>query len=140
MENQWEKNDTTLQEKYTQFCKYCGEKMDVKWALCPKCGRLVEDFGQEPLQEHMNDHEKTNVDSNVKCGRFDENYPYKSRIIAFLLVFFLGFLGVHRFYVGKIGTGVLWMLTCGFFGIGWGIDTVLIFLGLFTDKQKMFLR
>ncbi len=58
----------------------------------------------------------------------------KSRIIAFLLCFFFGLLGLHRFYVGKIGTGILWLITGGLFGIGALIDFFLIIFGAFRDE------
>ena len=54
---------------------------------------------------------------------------------AFLLCFFLGCFGAHRFYVGKIGTGILQLLTLGGLGIWALIDWVMIIIGAFTDKQ-----
>ena len=45
------------------------------------------------------------------------------------------FLPVHRFYVGKIGTGILYLITFGGFGIWYIIDIVMIILDKFTDKE-----
>lgn len=58
-----------------------------------------------------------------------------SKLVLFLICFFLGGLGVHRFLVGKIGTGILWLLTGGVFGIGWLVDLILIALGKFDSKK-----
>ncbi|WP_374380311.1 TM2 domain-containing protein [Pseudomonas fluvialis] len=49
--------------------------------------------------------------------------------------FFLGCFGAHRFYVGKIGTGILQLLTLGGLGIWALIDWIMIIIGAFTDKQ-----
>ena len=59
----------------------------------------------------------------------------KSKTTAALLSFFLGGLGIHRFYVGKVGTGILWFLTIGLFGIGNLIDFIVILCGNFKDKD-----
>ena len=63
------------------------------------------------------------------------NVSPKSRLVTLLLCFFLGGLGAHRFYVGKIGTGVLMLVTCGGLGIWWLFDIIMIVLGSFTDQQ-----
>ena len=70
-----------------------------------------------------------------------ENVSEKSRLVALLLCFFLGWLGAHRFYVGKVGTGILMPLTLGgFFGIWVLVDLIFIACGIFRDKddQRLF--
>ena len=59
----------------------------------------------------------------------------KKILPVFLLFFFLAWLGVHRFFVGKIGTAILFILTFGGLGIWWIIDLILIVTGNFKDKQ-----
>jgi len=61
--------------------------------------------------------------------------PRKSRTITFLLCAFFGVLGVHRFYVGKAGTGVLYLFTGGLLTIGALVDLIRIGLGSFTDSN-----
>ena len=61
----------------------------------------------------------------------------KGFVPVLLLCFFVGVLGVHRFYVGKIGTGILQLITFGGFGIWTMIDFVMIAVGSFTDKQGL---
>lgn len=62
-----------------------------------------------------------------------------SRLVAALLCGFLGVLGVHRFYVGKVGTGVAQLLTGGGLGIWWLVDLIMIIVGSFRDKQERLL-
>jgi TM2 domain-containing membrane protein YozV len=46
----------------------------------------------------------------------------KSKLVAYVLWFFLGFISMHRFYLGKVGSGMLYLVTFQLFGIGWVID------------------
>lgn len=66
----------------------------------------------------------------------------KRKMTALILcvIGFFGVGGLHRIYVGKIGTGLLWLLTGGFFYIGTIVDLISIALGSFRDNVGMPLR
>ncbi|MGD9239387.1 MAG: TM2 domain-containing protein, partial [Desulfobacterales bacterium] len=55
------------------------------------------------------------ADIRFKTGKISYN-------IAWILLTFLGIFGIHRMYIGKWITGILYLLTAGFFGIGWIYD------------------
>jgi len=57
----------------------------------------------------------------------------KSRLVTLFLCLWTGVFGGHRFYVGKTGTAILWLVTFGVFGIGYFVDLILIILGRFYD-------
>jgi len=59
----------------------------------------------------------------------------KDWLVTLLLCWFLGAVGGHRFYVGKIGTGILQLLTLGGCGVWVIIDLILVITGKFTDAQ-----
>jgi TM2 domain-containing membrane protein YozV len=61
----------------------------------------------------------------------------RNRLVTLLLCFFLGWGGGHRFYVGKIGTGILMLFTMGGFGMWYFLDLVMIASGVFKDKENL---
>ncbi len=64
----------------------------------------------------------------------------KSKMTALILCIFLGYLGIHYFYVGKAGMGCLYLFTCGLFGFGWFIDIIRIACGSFADSNGLSLK
>jgi hypothetical protein len=84
---------------------------------------------------------QTSGDAGHMSDQYIERDPAavspKSKTVTLLLCIFLGYFGVHRFYVGKKGTGLLWALSAGVFGIGWIADIITIALGWFWDAQKL---
>ena len=96
-----------------KYCAQCGAQLVDEAVVCPKCGCAV-----------------------APTKTVDPNASPKSRLITLLLCIFVGGLGIHRFYVGKIGTGVLWLLTAGCFGIGALVDLIMIACGTFTDSEE----
>lgn len=64
----------------------------------------------------------------------------KNWLVTLLLCVFLGALGIHRFYVGKTGTGILMILTFGGFGIWVIVDLILIATNAFTDVDGLHLN
>jgi TM2 domain-containing membrane protein YozV len=97
-------------ERRTKYCHTCGALIDVNSSSCYRCG------ARQPAL--------------VPTGKTD-----KRILPAAILSFFFGMFGVHRFYVGKTGTGILQILTLGGLGIWWMIDFVMIVIGSFTDKE-----
>lgn len=115
------------------YCKNCGKEIAPDAKFCPSCGASTGDAPAQPqYQQPVINVINNNNNVNRNVGGF--GYIHKSKWTAFFLCLFLGWLGVHRFYVGKIGTGLIWMFTVGFFGIGWLLDLIFILLGGFRDK------
>jgi TM2 domain-containing membrane protein YozV len=64
----------------------------------------------------------------------------KNYAATVVLTVLLGYLGAHRFYVGKVGTGIIYLFTAGLLGIGWIIDIFTVLFGNFTDKTGSFVK
>lgn len=83
--------------------------------------------------------ENNNINATVTVKTEGAVSP-KSKGTAAVLCFFLGGLGVHRFYMGKIGTGILWLCTLGLAGVGMIVDFIMILCGSFKDSDGLPLK
>ena len=94
-----------------QYCNHCGATSDTQAKFCSSCGKSSEAGISE-----------------------------KSFVTTLILAVILGGLGVHRFYVGKIGTGILMFLTLGGLGIWSLIDLIVIALQKFKDSKGLLIK
>ena len=80
-----------------KYCSACGAMLDPRAEICPRCGvRQVTPFTMGPGGM-----------TNVNAG-----FGQRSKVVAGLLGIFLGGLGIHKFYTGKIAQGVLYLVFC----------------------------
>ena len=100
----------------TKFCAQCGNVIAREAVVCPLCGCQVAAFQQIQPAVIINNN------NNLAQG----TQKPKDKWVAFFLCFFLGVFGIHRFYEGKFGTGLLYLFTGGLFGIGWLVDIIRI--------------
>lgn len=100
------------------YCQKCGAAMEREDRFCRKCGW-----------------DSSVAGTVASAPGIPVNVSDRKRAVAAILCFLLGVFGVHRFYVGKIGTGVLWLFTLGFVGLGMLADLILILAGEFKDAE-----
>lgn len=106
----------------TKFCKHCGAKIPAAAVVCTHCGCQVEEVKHTEQPNIVINNANNNTNTNVNAAMF--GVREKNKWVAFLLCLFLGGVGAHKFYEGKIGMGILYLFTVGLFGIGWVIDCI----------------
>ena len=123
-------------------CPVCGAPMEGD--VCGYCGHKKEEVVRiqpsDALQGTSSQPQIATNNQNAVTDGVIAGVSKKSKTTALLLCIFLGGLGIHRFYVGKTGTGLLYMLSGGICGIGWIIDIILIATGNFKDTFDLPLR
>ncbi len=122
-------------------CSYCGKPfcgeclVEVKGKLYCKedLGNVLDEAKRGPGQPQIN---ITNANANANLNYGGPHGPTKSKVTALILclVGFLGIAGLHRMYVGKVGSGVFHLFTCGICWIGTIIDLISILSGGFRDS------
>ncbi|MCL1831135.1 MAG: TM2 domain-containing protein [Oscillospiraceae bacterium] len=134
------------------YCTVCGT--EVISNFCPKCGKAATQFSAEDNRYTSQKEQYPRYTKETYYSYYDPpiNNPYshnyannrrvpvsrKSRLVALLLCIFVGCFGVHHFYVGRIGYGILFIFTGGLFGIGLLVDFILILTGSYKDEFGFF--
>jgi hypothetical protein len=120
------------------YCRNCAHQLTDNAEFCVACGqrplrgsRFCQACGAEPMPA---------AEICVKCGVRLRRGEEKEWIVALLLSFFVGGLGMDRFYLGYVGLGILKLVTLGGCGIWWLIDLILIAMNKLPDAQGHPLR
>lgn len=108
-----------------KFCKQCGQKISEAAVVCPFCGCQIEELKSGNQNQAPIIINNTNANSNVNTNINSVNGgKAKNKWVAVLLCFFLGYVGAHKFYEGKVGMGILYIFTVGLCGIGTLVDFI----------------
>ena len=127
-------------------CPACEEPISIPVPDMPTQAQVKKRMIVKPRSQPLRPAQLANTGSKrtfapiADSSISEDDVSEKSRIVALLLCFFLGGLSVHRFYVGKIGTGVVQILTLGGLGVWVLIDFIMIIMGSFTDKNGLAIK
>jgi len=104
-ESESSKDSPNVDEKY---CKSCGEIIDKEAEICPECGVRQKESPQQNVNVSVDN--KNEQTTNVQGSGQNQIQGSKSKILAAVLAVFLGNFGIHKFYLGQIGQGILYVV------------------------------
>ncbi len=104
-----------MKQDNEKFCSECGSIINAKAEICPKCGVRQ---------------------SNINSVKSNEN----KWLTCLLLCWFVGIFGVHRFYTGHTGIGLIQLFTLGGCGIWTLIDFIIIVTGNYKDSNGITIK
>jgi hypothetical protein len=112
-------------------CSSCGGRILAAADVCPKCG--VRQHGFPPPGAGSLTYTPPTPSTAIAAS---DAWPSEKRILPTLLFcVLLGVFGAHRFYVGRVVSGVVQLLTLGGLGIWWLIDLILLLTESFRDAE-----
>ena len=122
-------------------CPSCGSPRTHEDRYCPYCKTKFDPYATVPDEkpaDAVHDHQVTRPEPRVYVEPLYtpmDKRSDKSRLLALMLCIFLGIFGAHKFYLGKHGIGLLYLLTLGIFAYGWLIDLFILAFGSPKDKD-----
>ena len=94
----------------TNKCSQCGTPVPANATECPYCGEAI--VRAQPQPQAQQAFYQQNVYQAAPNDGINPAWPIKSKIVAGVLAILVGSLGIHKFYLGKTGMGVLYLLFC----------------------------
>ena len=130
------------------ICVYCQSRVLETDRKCQACGstsfRKISDKAEIYTGQNRKTPEKkpkAAVQEKVLAAASEvQRYSPRNRWVALVLCLTGGIFGLHRFYAGKVWTGILFLLTFGFLFVGPVVDGLTIFFGHFRDKDGLLLH
>ncbi|MBR5969597.1 MAG: TM2 domain-containing protein [Lachnospiraceae bacterium] len=116
------------------MCHYCGTEMLIDHEVHREEQHIHFENAEDAGYQFEKGRQRAMMEAGAEDAYFTAVSP-RSKTVALLLCIFFGYFGVHRFYVGKTTSGLVYLFTAGICVYGWLFDIYLIASGRFTDAE-----